>query len=47
VLACALAVPAQAIVSGDDDLRSLGRYQDIPILTPAECLQQLSSAPSA
>ena len=41
VLACALAARADAIVSGDADLRALGTYQKIPILTPAECLQRI------
>ena len=41
VLACALAARADAIVSSDADLRTLGAYQRIPILTPAECLQRI------
>ena len=41
VLACALAARADAIVSGDADLRALGTYQEIPILNPAECLQRI------
>jgi putative PIN family toxin of toxin-antitoxin system len=41
VLACAIAAHAEAIVSGDKDLQSLGSYQDIPILSPAQCLQRL------
>jgi putative PIN family toxin of toxin-antitoxin system len=41
VLACALAARAEAIVSGDADLRALGTYREIPILTPAECLQRI------
>lgn len=44
VLACALAARADAIVSGDDDLHALGAYQNIPVLTPAECLQRLGVA---
>ena len=44
VLACAIAARADAIVSGDDDLHALGNYQNIPILTPAECLQRLGVA---
>jgi uncharacterized protein len=43
VLACALAAHADLIVSGDADLQTLGRYQDIPILSPAQCLRRLSS----
>ena len=42
VLACALAARAEVIVSGDDDLRALGSYQGIPILSPAECLMRLT-----
>ena len=41
VLACAIAARAEAIVSGDKDLQTLGTYQDIPILSPAQCLQRL------
>ncbi len=43
VLACALAAQAHLIVSGDADLQRLGRYQDIPIVSPAECLRRLSA----
>lgn len=43
VLACAIAAHAEAIVSGDKDLQSLGCYQDIPILSPVQCLQRLST----
>jgi putative PIN family toxin of toxin-antitoxin system len=42
VLACALAARADAIISGDDDLHSLGTYQDIPVLSPAECLTRVT-----
>lgn len=35
-LACARAGRARAIVSGDDDLRSLGEWEGIPILSPRE-----------
>jgi uncharacterized protein len=38
VLATALAAKATAIVSGDQDLLVLGRFRDIPILTPRGCL---------
>jgi len=43
VLACAATAHATAIVSGDDDLLSLRRYQDIPILTAAEALRRIES----
>lgn len=39
VLACALAGKVEAIVSGDDDLLSLGNYAGIRIISPAECLR--------
>jgi len=42
VLACALGARADAIVSGDADLRALGSYQGIPILSPAQLLQHLA-----
>lgn len=35
VLACALAARADLIVSGDNDLLTLGHYRDIPILLPS------------
>ena len=38
VLATAIASHADLIISGDDDLLSLGRYQNIPILSPAEAV---------
>jgi len=41
VLACALAARAETIVSGDDDLHTLGTYQGILVLTAAQCLQGL------
>lgn len=43
VLACAIAAQAEAIVSGDKDLRSLGTYQEIPVLSPAQCVQRVST----
>lgn len=43
VLACAATAHATAIVSGDDDLLSLRRYQDIPILTAAEALRRMEA----
>jgi len=42
VLACAIGAHADAIVSGDKDLQTLGTYQGIPILSPAQCLQRLT-----
>ncbi len=41
VLACALAARVQAIVTGDKDLLSLGTYQSIAVLSPAQCIAQL------
>jgi uncharacterized protein len=43
VLACALAARADAIVTGDYDLHALGTYEGIFILTPAQCLERLST----
>jgi uncharacterized protein len=41
VLACALTAKADLIVSGDKDLLDLHEHQGIPILPPADALQQL------
>ncbi len=41
VLALALAAQADLIVSGDDDLLSLGHYLNIPILDPAQAIAQI------
>ena len=46
VLAAALAAQAALIVSGDDDLRRLGTYQGIPIVSAAECLRRVGNEPS-
>ena len=43
LLACALAAGADLIVSGDDDLIVLKRYQDIPIATPTQALQVIEA----
>jgi uncharacterized protein len=43
VLACAIAVTADAIVSGDHHLLELGEYQKIPICTPAQFLANTST----
>ena len=43
VLACALAARAEALISSDDDLRALGTYQNIPVLTAAECLKRIGA----
>lgn len=43
VLAVASAANADLIVSGDDDLLSLKRYQGIDIITPAQALQLIGS----
>ncbi len=42
VLACAVAAKAEAIVSGDADLLSLGTFQGIPILTATRMLERLN-----
>ena len=41
VLACALAARSDLIVSGDEDLRSLGFFESIPIVSAAEALLRL------
>lgn len=38
VLACALAATADLIVTGDDDLLSMGSFSDIPIMTAAQAM---------
>jgi len=43
VLACAVAAHAEAIVSGDDDLLTLGSYRSIAILSPADCLARINA----
>lgn len=43
VLACALAVGADLIVSGDDDLLVLKHFQGIPIATPAQALRTIEA----
>ncbi len=43
VLACALAVGADLIVSGDDDLLVLKHFQGIPIATPAQALRAIEA----
>lgn len=42
VLACAVAAPADLIVSGDAHLLNLKTYQGIPIVTAAEALTRLT-----
>jgi len=44
VLACAIAAHANLIVSGDDDLLSLGSHQGILILTAGQAVERISSA---
>jgi putative PIN family toxin of toxin-antitoxin system len=41
VLGTALAAKVDALVTGDQDLLSLGQYQGVPILTPREFYDQL------
>lgn len=43
VLACALAARAEAIVSGDADLRALGSYKGITVLSPADCVKRFAT----
>ncbi len=44
VLACAVTARAAAIVSGDEDLLSLGFFQGIPIIKAREALKQFGLA---
>ena len=44
VLACALAAEAALIVSGDDDLLSLGTFRDIPIRAAREALDLITTS---
>lgn len=41
VLACAVAVAADAIVTGDRDLLALGQFENIPIIEVKEALHRL------
>lgn len=42
VIACAVAANAEVIVSGDDDLLRLAKYNTIDILTAGELMQRLA-----
>jgi uncharacterized protein len=44
VLACALAAPAEIIVSGDHDLLALREYQGMPILSAAHTLARIAGS---
>lgn len=44
VLALAMAAQADCVISGDDDLVSLARFEGIPILPPAQALQRVLAA---
>jgi putative PIN family toxin of toxin-antitoxin system len=41
---CAVALKADLIVSGDKSLLAVGKYQGIPILSPADFLTKFTSA---
>ena len=43
VLACARAAQTDLIISGDADLQTLGAYEGIPVLSPAQALQRVSA----
>lgn len=43
VIACALAAQADAIVSGDRDLLSMGAYQGLPILSVAQAVKFIAA----
>jgi putative PIN family toxin of toxin-antitoxin system len=42
VLACAVAAEADYVVSGDPHLLNLQQFQSIPIVTPAQAVEQLA-----
>jgi len=44
VLALAIAAKVELIVSGDNDLLSLGSFEGIPIITPAEAIKRISAS---
>jgi putative PIN family toxin of toxin-antitoxin system len=44
VIACAVAASAEVIVSGDDDLLTLKRYEGIEVLKASEFLSRIQSA---
>ena len=44
VLACALSAGADAIVTGDKDLLTIGSFQGIPIIDTAGALRRLGLA---
>lgn len=43
VLACAIAAGADVIVTGDADLRTLGSYRGIIILSPSEYVERFKA----
>jgi predicted nucleic acid-binding protein len=47
VLACAIAIGAEVIVSGDGHLLDLEEYQGIPILSAAELLARIQTPESS
>jgi len=46
VLACAVGAAADAIVTGDNDLLSMGAFEGIPILTAQQALEKLGIPPA-
>jgi predicted nucleic acid-binding protein len=44
VLACAVAAQADLVVTGDDDLLVLRRYDDIAIITAAAAIARIRNA---
>lgn len=44
VVACALAAGAESIVSGDDDLLTIGEYQGIRILNATQALKKIADS---
>ena len=44
LIECAVAGKSRVIVSGDKDLKSLGTYRNISILTPVQFLESLGES---
>jgi uncharacterized protein len=44
VLACAIAAQADAVVSGDGDLLTLGSYKNIPIITARQAVERIGTS---
>ena len=45
ILECAVAAGAQLLVSGDKHLLRLGAFEDVRIVSVAECLERFAAGP--